>query len=99
VYRLYLQQRWAEGCTNARQLWRELQAREYAGTYRQVARWAARQRTETVGTHDDAANLPPLAAPRQLVWLLLRPPTARDSGDAAILARLQQHPAIQHAHQ
>ena len=46
----YLQQRWAEGCTNASQLWREIQARGYSGVRKQVARWAHHQRSEPAPT-------------------------------------------------
>jgi transposase len=42
----YLQQRWADGCTNASQLWREIQAKGYRGVRKQVARWAHHQRSE-----------------------------------------------------
>ena len=42
----YLQQRWAEGCSNASQLWREIQAKGYPGVRKQVARWAHHQRSE-----------------------------------------------------
>jgi hypothetical protein len=45
AYTAYLQQRWAAGCCNASQLWRELQTQGYAGTHKQVARWAQAQRT------------------------------------------------------
>jgi transposase len=46
----YLQQRWAEGCTNASQLWREIQAKGYSGVRKQVARWAHHQRSEPAPT-------------------------------------------------
>lgn len=46
----YLQQRWAEGCTNASQLWREIQAKGYGGVRKQVARWAHHQRSEPAPT-------------------------------------------------
>jgi transposase len=46
----YLQQRWADGCTNASQLWREIQAKGYAGVRKQVARWAQQQRSEPAPT-------------------------------------------------
>lgn len=46
----YLQKRWEAGCTNASQLWRELCERGYAGTRRQVARWAQHRRTEDAPT-------------------------------------------------
>lgn len=40
----YLEQRHAEGCENASQLWREIHALGYPGTRRQVAQWMKRQR-------------------------------------------------------
>jgi transposase len=46
----YLQQRWAEGCTNASQLWREIKAQGYAGVRKQVARWAQHHRSEPAPT-------------------------------------------------
>jgi transposase len=38
-YRAYLQQRWAQGCHTARQLWREIVARGFTGGYMIVYRW------------------------------------------------------------
>lgn len=96
-YRSYLQQRWTAGCRNASQLWRELQARGYTSNYRQVARWAAQQRMDAAAASGRAAP-PPLAAPRQLVWLLLRTPTSLNAVDATTLTRLQQHPTVQQAY-
>jgi len=43
-YQDYLNQRWHEGCRNARQLWREIQQRGYPGAYRQVSRWVYERR-------------------------------------------------------
>jgi transposase len=40
----YLSQRWAEGCQNAQQLWREIQERGYEGSRKMVAVWAQHQR-------------------------------------------------------
>lgn len=37
-YQGYLVERWTSGCRNARQLWREVVAQGYPGTYRTVAR-------------------------------------------------------------
>ena len=39
-YLPYLQQRWADGCTNASQLWREMKTNGYRGVRKQVARWS-----------------------------------------------------------
>jgi transposase len=109
-YTAYLTQRWAEGETNASQLWRELQTQGYAGIRKQVARWVQTHRTVPAAaapkkygfrTHrmattssTAAAATPALAAPRQLVWLLLHSPSQLNAEDAALLVRLQQHPDV-----
>jgi len=49
AYLLHLHQRWDEGCTNAAQLWREIEPQGYRGGYRQVARWAQQQRLAAIG--------------------------------------------------
>lgn len=46
----YLQQRWEAGCTNASQLWREIQAQGYGGVRKQVARWVQQHRSEPAPT-------------------------------------------------
>jgi transposase len=40
----YLCQRWAEGCHNGKQLWREVRERGYRGSRKMVAVWAQHQR-------------------------------------------------------
>jgi transposase len=40
-YEPYLHRRWAEGCHNARRLWREIVAQGFPGSYRPVSRFAA----------------------------------------------------------
>jgi transposase len=116
----YLQQRWAEGCTNASQLWREIQAHGYPGVRKQVARWVQHHRSAPAPTgpkkyrarakpvQPAAADQPSrgtaaitgsaLAAPRQLVWLLLRNPSQFDDEATAMFARIQQHPDVLRAH-
>jgi len=46
----YLQQRWAEGCTNASQLWRAIAGQGDRGVRKQVARWVHHQRIEPAPT-------------------------------------------------
>jgi transposase len=54
----YLQQRWAEGCRNAVQLFVELWARGFRGSYyavrRQLARWRKAETTAGAGTGSKA---------------------------------------------
>ena len=44
-YRTYLEGRLREGCENALQLWREIQAKGFPGTNRQVSKWMQPRRT------------------------------------------------------
>ena len=116
----YVQQRWAEGCTNASQLWREIQTQGYPGGRKQVARWVQHHRSAPAPTGPKkyrasakpvqpaaadqpsrgtaAITGPALAAPRQLVWLLLRNPSQFDDEATAMFARIQQHPDVLRAH-
>ncbi|HKO17755.1 MAG TPA: ISL3 family transposase [Acidobacteriaceae bacterium] len=43
-HRTFLERRWAEGCHNGAQLWRELRQAGFAGGLRVVTEWATRQR-------------------------------------------------------
>jgi transposase len=104
-YLSVLQERWQAGCTNASQLWREIHAHGYPGGRRQVARWVQHQRSAPASTTPkrygstpivpptevNPSSAPPLAAPRQLVWLLLRPTAQLTDTDTAALAQLMQH--------
>lgn len=74
-YRAYLEQRWAEGCTEAKQLWLELQAQGYQGRYKSV--WQFTRYWELPETPVAPTPPPPPTAaartPRQAMWLLMRP--------------------------
>lgn len=118
-YLPYLQQRWADGCTNASQLWREMKTNGYRGVRKQVARWSQQQRIEPASTspkkhagdakgmsntaHHEVktSSLVPtqkvLAAPRRLVWLLLRNRTQLHEEETATLAHIEQHPEVAQA--
>ncbi|NCC37230.1 MAG: ISL3 family transposase, partial [Chloroflexia bacterium] len=112
-YLAYLQERWQAGWTNASQLWCDIHAQGYPGGRRQVARWVQHQRSESSarapkkeGGHRPAAgtpaggaapSAPALAAPRQLVWLLLREPSKRSAEEASVVSRLQPHPEVRRA--
>ncbi len=99
----YLEQltrRHAEGCENALVLWRELRAKGYPGSSRQVHRWLQTRRTaparstprarrESHSTPTDARTYS-LPSPRQLAWLCVQPRSALSPTDKALLARLEQ---------
>lgn len=72
----YIQQRWAEGCWNGKQLWREICLQGYTGSYMSVYR-ALRK------FPDWPRHPPPMPclqpgpvplSPRQAMWLLVRDP-------------------------
>ncbi len=78
----YLLGRIGEGCENAMALWRELRARGYPGTSRQVHRFVAERRTKptrsgrkprggTILVPETPAVGQSLPSARQLAWLLV----------------------------
>jgi len=79
-YEGYLLRRWAAGCHNARQLWRELHQQGYPGAYRNVARITGYLRHQARA----GAQAPPAPAgltPRQAVALLLLRPGDRTTAE------------------
>ncbi len=58
-WRVLLERRWAEGCRNGAQLWREARNAGFAGSLRVVTEWTNRQRLASVVT----AKVPGHAAP------------------------------------
>jgi hypothetical protein len=97
----HLNARLAAGNENATALWRELRDLGFAGSPKQVYRWMAERRTAPAKTTArkwlstspsrpaTAASLP---SPKQLAWLLVRPPATLDTTEAAVLARVRQDP-------
>ena len=97
----YLERRWAEGCRNGVQLWRELRERGYPGSRKPVALWTRARRTEPAPTtphrHRPAAGTTGVApsparrrpSARRLAWLLVREPEQLRPADQHLLARLQ----------
>jgi transposase len=58
----YLSQRWAEGCRNGNQLWRELRERGYRGSRKMVAIWTQHQRETPAPTTPRRYRPSPAAA-------------------------------------
>src|SRR4051794_23289525 len=84
----YLARRWAEGCHNAAQLWRELRAQGFRGGVRSVERWAAPRRPEE-GTEAANAIRPTAAWPapssRRCARMLGTPLERLDAKEQAFL--------------
>jgi transposase len=100
----YLQRRWDEGCRNGLQLLREIQARGFPGSRKQLARWVQQRRDAPAPTTPtrylqarealpaavrDGAPRPRRASARQLAWLLVRRPERLDEAERAALAQMQ----------
>lgn len=75
----HLQTRWQQGCRDAVQLWRELQALGFGGTYRavqrHVARWrpAGRRRRGRAAAGPRGGARTKTPSPRQVRWWLVLP--------------------------
>jgi transposase len=95
---VYLQQRWAEGCRDAKALWEELRARGFRGSLRMVQRAVAgwREAPGRRGRQPDAPAAEPGSplprprplSPRQALWLLLRPAEDLTAEEGRMRARL-----------
>ena len=100
----HLEARLAAGCENAMALWRELRARGFPGTPRQVHRWLSPRRTtpskygpqrrqdaEAVPAPCSVSDgAPALPSPKQLAWSLTRPRDKLTEDETAAIARLEQ---------
>jgi transposase len=92
-YRSYVEQRWRQGCTQVKQLWEELQAQGFRGSYKSVWLFTRGWPVPEAPTSGPCPIVqPPQAArtPRQAMWLLARPPEALDATDTAYRERLCQ---------
>src|ERR1035437_9152061 len=86
----HVERRWAEGCTDGVQLWKEIQAQGYEGSRRMISQWVCRHRREPAPTppHKHRRPVsdgqtatgdptPRRTSSRRLVWLLLLDPALR----------------------
>ena len=75
-YFAYIKRRWAEGCENGKQLWREIQQQGFTGSYMSVMR-AIKKFRPTDGRRQQSTTMLPTPSPlspRQAMWLLVRAP-------------------------
>jgi transposase len=95
----YLRQRWADGCENAMQLWRELQDHGYRGSASHVRQFVARWREQPSRPGKKgprhvaarAASPPPVVhiySPRRTTWQLLSDRADLTANEQAYLTHL-----------
>ena len=89
-YEPYLKARWAEGCKNGKQLYREIVAHGFPGTRTPVAVFVAQLRREE---NEGKPQFPPTAGepltPRKAAILVLRKPERLSNADHTALAQLR----------
>ncbi len=87
AYRAYLEHRWAEGCTNRRQLWHEIQAQGFTGRYisvwRVICTWVLPEILQATAPPPTVHPRPARRTPRQVAWLLTREESELEDADAA----------------
>ncbi len=95
-YLPYLRQRWADGCHNASQLWRELRAQGFRGTLAYVTTSVWCLRHPDLLDHPEALQVTcQTYAPRKAVWLLLhRPGELTETEQADLASILQATPEV-----
>ena len=97
-YRAYLQERWQQGCHTPSQLWHEVQARGFRGSYMMVYRWVQLQgdgKSEALAhSEHQATPTTTQTAPRHLAWLFLRDPEHLDQQEQQTLSLIRKTPKI-----
>ncbi len=91
-YLPYIFQRWAQGCHNIAQLFRELVARGYRGSYASVHDNIVRrlQFDSRKTPSDSSSKPPPLPTPRQATFVFLRRPEKLRTEEQETLVKLCQ---------
>jgi transposase len=89
-YRALVEQRWAEGCTEVKQLWHDLQTQGYRGSYKSVWMFTRGWQAPTVpvAPAPPVAAGPPARTARQAMWLLTRAPDTLSDEEQAYRERL-----------
>ncbi len=92
AYHSYLAERFSEGCTVAKRLWRELQQQGYTGSYAPVRRWVYMQKHYANQVVESKAIQ---ATPKQLAYWFLRDEASLDESEKINLQRiLESLPAL-----
>lgn len=101
-YRPYLQERWQQGCHSTSQLWHEVQARGFSGSWMMVYRWVQLQGTgETQALAQSQHQTTPPArkmAPRHLAWLFLREAWQLETQEKQTLSLIRTIPQVEIAY-
>lgn len=87
-FKVYLVQRWNEGCHNATKLFREIETQGYGGGVSVVRDFVGqlRQISQTTVSNEISVQQPPSL--RQLTWFVLKRPEKRDDEDEQLLAEI-----------
>lgn len=97
----YLEERWQAGCTNASQLWREIEAKGFSGCLGVVGLWASKQRKLLPAAQRYSRQQPNTAQPplsrqtrpepwsaQRAAWLIMLDEEKLDDDDQAARSRL-----------
>ena len=107
-YKDYVLQRWNDGCHDAKQLFGEIEAQGYSGSYDTVARYTRRFRTVQGTQHRkrrrSIKQLPKVSEPQKLsltprraAHLVLRRPENWEPDDEQLVQCMAQHPELAQA--
>ena len=99
AYAAYLDRRWAEGCRNAAQLWRELADLGFTGRPTTVRAWAGRRRKgepngDTDGAGAEQAARHPPSAPRIARLLMADTKTLPEAAQGFVARLLAEAPGL-----
>ena len=111
-YLPYLHQRWADGCENASELWREITVQGYPGGKKQVLRWLrTRRRVPSKHTPNKRKKVEldllsevvaepktPLLGAKRLAWLLSQYPAELGEQEQAVVTRVRQDSEVALVH-
>ncbi len=105
-YRPYLSERWRQGRHGTTELWPELQACGFSGSWMRVYRWVQlqeEQEAQTARTLQPAKQpgspSPALVAPPHLAWLLMRERERLDEDEQQMLAVIRQDQQVNGAYE